>query len=89
MAHSEPIFETARLYARPMGQGDLEEFVTYRADPEVARFQSWSGYSVADGQALLDSMEGHRLGTPGEWYQLALEERWGAPSWAISRPRSA
>jgi RimJ/RimL family protein N-acetyltransferase len=74
MAHSEPIFETARLRARPMAMGDLGTFVAYRADPEVARFQSWSDYSLDDGRALLASLEGHRLGAPGEWYQLALEE---------------
>lgn len=77
MALSEPIFETARLRARPMVQADLATFVAYRADPEVARFQSWSDYSLENGRALLASLEGHRLGTPGEWYQLALEEHAG------------
>ncbi|HXH80137.1 GNAT family protein [Nocardioides sp.] len=77
MAPSESIFETARLRARPMIAGDLGAFVAYRADPEVARFQSWSDYSLEDGRALLASLEGCRLGTPGEWYQLALEEHAG------------
>lgn len=77
MAHTESIFETARLRARPMDIGDLETFVAYRADPEVARFQSWSNYSLEDGRALLASLEGHRLGAPGEWYQLALEKHAG------------
>lgn len=75
--HSESIFETARLRARPMVLGDLGMFVAYRADPEVARFQSWSDYSLEDGRALLASLEGRRLGTAGEWYQLALEEHAG------------
>jgi RimJ/RimL family protein N-acetyltransferase len=77
MAHSEPIFETARLRARPMVMGDLATFVAYRADPEIARFQSWSDFSLEDGRALLASLDGHRLGTPGEWYQLALEQHGG------------
>lgn len=75
MSTSETIFETVRLIARPMVPGDLEPFVAYRADPEVARFQGWSDFSLADGRALLTSQEGARLGTPGEWYQIALEER--------------
>jgi len=33
-----------------MGQDDLHAFVAYRADPEVARFQSWSDYSLDDGR---------------------------------------
>lgn len=77
MAHSEPIVETARLRARPMVQRDLKTFVAYRSDPEVARFQSWSDYSLEEGRALLASMEGLSLGSPGEWYQLALEEHAG------------
>ncbi len=64
MAHAESIFETPRLRARPMGMGDLGTFVAYRADPEVARFQSWNDYSLEDGRALLASLEGRRLGTP-------------------------
>jgi RimJ/RimL family protein N-acetyltransferase len=75
MSISEPIFRTARLRARPMHEGDLGAFVAYRADPEVARFQSWSDYTLDDGRALLASMEGRRLGTPGRWFQLALEEQ--------------
>lgn len=77
MSTSEPIFETARLRARPMMLADLETFVAYRADPKVARFQSWSNFSLEDGRAFLASLEGCRLGTPGEWYQIALEERTG------------
>ena len=75
MATPELIFETERLRARPMVLDDLEPFVAYRADPEVARFQSWSDFSLADGRALLAALEGSTLGTPGEWYQIALEDR--------------
>lgn len=74
MLSSEPIFETARLRARPMHQGDLRAFVAYRADPDIARFQSWSDYTLKDGRELIDSMQGLTLGTPGHWYQLALED---------------
>jgi RimJ/RimL family protein N-acetyltransferase len=74
MDRSEPIFETARLRARPMVQDDLHAFVAYRADPEIARFQSWSDYSLEEGRALIASMQRLSLGTPGEWFQLALEE---------------
>ncbi|MGZ5399014.1 MAG: GNAT family N-acetyltransferase [Nocardioides sp.] len=75
MSDTESIFETARLTARPMVLDDLEAFVAYRADPEVARFQSWSDFSLDDGRRFLASLEGCRLGTPGEWCQIALEER--------------
>ena len=77
MNNGEPIFETARLVARPMAHGDVQAFVAYRSDPEVARFQSWTDYSLDEGSALIASMEALSLGAPGHWYQLALEERSG------------
>jgi len=75
MATPELIFQTARLRARPMVLDDLEPFVAYRADAEIARFQTWSDFTLADGRALIASLEGSTLGTPGEWYQIALEDR--------------
>lgn len=66
-------FETARLQARPFTSGDLDAFVAYRADPEVARYQGWSDYTVEEGRALIASMTSVAPGTPGEWYQFALE----------------
>jgi aminoglycoside 6'-N-acetyltransferase len=38
----DDFFVTPRLRARRMVADDLEPFVAYRSDPEVARFQSWS-----------------------------------------------
>ena len=66
-------FETERLRARQFTPGDVEAFVAYRADPDVARYQSWSDYTTTQGQALVESMQGVEPGVPGEWHQLALE----------------
>ena len=68
-------FETARLLARAFGPADVEAFVAYRADPDVARYQSWSDYTREDGEAFVASLQGARPGVPGEWFQFALEER--------------
>ena len=32
------VFETPRLRARPFDPADVEAFVAYRADPDVARY---------------------------------------------------
>ena len=67
---------TERLRVRPFQVDDLEAFVAYRSDPEVARFQSWdSAYSLADAQAFLGSQRGLAFGQPGEWLQLAIVDR--------------
>jgi RimJ/RimL family protein N-acetyltransferase len=67
---------TERLLLRPFQVDDLEAFVAYRSDPEVARYQSWdAGYSTADGNRFLESQRGLAFGRPGEWLQLAITDR--------------
>jgi RimJ/RimL family protein N-acetyltransferase len=75
MSPSAAFFETPLLRVRPFGDDDLEEFVAYRAHPEVERYQSWSNFTVDSGRALIESMRGLSPGVPGQWYQFAVEER--------------
>ena len=64
---------TERLRIRPFQVDDLEAFVAYRSDPEVARYQSWDRtYSMADAESFLRSQRGLVFGQPGEWLQLAI-----------------
>ncbi len=70
------MIETARLRLRPFGPADLPAFAAYRADPEVARHQSWdAGYTLADAERFLAEQTGGALGTPGAWVQLAIAGR--------------
>jgi RimJ/RimL family protein N-acetyltransferase len=67
---------TERLSLRPFQAADLEAFVAYRSDPEVARYQSWdSTYSMADAESFLSSQRGLVFGQAGEWLQLAIVDR--------------
>ena len=67
---------TERLSLRPFRADDLEAFVAYRSDPEVARYQSWdSPYSMADAESFLSSQRELVFGQPGEWLQLAIVDR--------------
>ncbi|MFC4783952.1 GNAT family N-acetyltransferase [Nocardioides sp. MAHUQ-72] len=68
-------FETPRLRARPFSPVDVEAFVAYRTDPDVARYQSWSDYTRERGEAFVESLQGAEPGVPGEWFQFALEAR--------------
>lgn len=71
----EVYFETERLVARAMVPGDVAAFAAYRADPAVARYQSWDAYTREQAAELVSAMADLRPGLPGEWYQLALEDR--------------
>jgi RimJ/RimL family protein N-acetyltransferase len=64
---------SARLALRRFRADDIETFVRYRADPAIARFQSWENFTAADGQAFFASLSGQHPDTPGEWFQFAIE----------------
>jgi RimJ/RimL family protein N-acetyltransferase len=66
---------SARLRLRRFREADLPFFCRYRADPEVARFQSWSVFTEADGRLFFDSQCKLDPDTPGAWFQLAIELR--------------
>ena len=65
-----------RLVLRPFRESDLEAFVAYRSDPEVARYQSWdTPYTAAQAAAFFEDLKCAQAGSPGVWYQLAVERR--------------
>ena len=66
--------ETDRLLLRHFRDSDLEEFLAYRSDPQVARYQGWSApYDAMIGRAFVDEMKNAVPGTPGKWFQAAIE----------------
>lgn len=68
--------ETPRLVLRRFAADDLDAFVAYRADAEVARYQSWdAGYSRSKGEEFIEWVSSVHPDTPGEWYQFAIERR--------------
>jgi RimJ/RimL family protein N-acetyltransferase len=68
-------FETERLVVRPFRIEDAEPFAAYRADPEVARYQSWSDYTIDQARDYVASLQDEQPGVPGDWFQLAIEVR--------------
>jgi RimJ/RimL family protein N-acetyltransferase len=52
---------------------DLEPFVAYRNDPEVARYQSWEGISELEARAFLQEQKERQPGVAGQWFQIAIE----------------
>ncbi len=68
--------ETPRLILRPFEERDIPVFSAYRSDPEVARYQGWEApYSSEQAAAFAAGMQAAQPGTPGQWYQLAIEVR--------------
>jgi RimJ/RimL family protein N-acetyltransferase len=65
--------ETERLTIRRFRAEDLDSFVAYRADPDVARFQSWQNFVRAEGVEFIAEMARQHPDTPGVWFQFAVE----------------
>lgn len=71
---------SARLRLRPLDATDVDAFVAYRRDPEVARRQSWDvDYDVAQARALVRDQPISGLPGPGDWLQLAIRPLEGGP----------
>ena len=65
---------TTRLILRSFRESDAEDFSAYRSDPDIARYQGWDApYSIERARFFIAHMQRTQPGTPGDWYQLAIE----------------
>jgi RimJ/RimL family protein N-acetyltransferase len=64
--------KTSRLIIRRFQDGDLDAFLDYRNDPEVARYQSWESISAPRAQAFIQEQKALTPGVPGQWFQFAV-----------------
>lgn len=70
------VLETPRLRLRPFCEGDIDAFCSYRSDPLVARYQGWDApYPRGKAAAFITRMAAALPGTPGGWYQWAVERK--------------
>ncbi|WP_394130538.1 GNAT family N-acetyltransferase [Shewanella maritima] len=70
-----PTLTVEQLQIRPFTEADLVSFARYRAIPEVARYQSWSNYSLLDAKRLLANSHYDQFAQAGKWYQLAIVDK--------------
>ena len=66
---------TERLILRRFTDPDLNKFLSYRQDTQVARFQSWSMLSYSEAQSFISEMQIAVMGIPGEWFQIAIAHK--------------
>ena len=66
------ILRSPRLNLRRLRMEDAAPIAAYRSLPEVALFQSWESFSLADAAKLIDEQAAVVPDTPGTWLQFAL-----------------
>jgi len=65
--------QTARLVLRNFIDSDLESFLAYRNDPEVAKYQGWGlPYPREKGEAFIAFMKERIALKQGGWIQFAI-----------------
>jgi len=65
---------TERLILRRFEEGDLEAFVDYRCDPQVARYQSWSDFDTGEARVFILEQRTVSLAAPNQWFQIAIAD---------------
>jgi ribosomal-protein-alanine N-acetyltransferase len=64
---------TNRLIIRNLRETDLADFVEYRSDPEVCKFQGFEPFTREQGKEYLESLKDGTFGKAGKWNQLGIE----------------
>jgi aminoglycoside 6'-N-acetyltransferase len=67
--------ETPRLILRHFRPSDLATLLAYRNDPEVARYQSWSGMTEANAAAFVAEQAKQPVAVAAAWLQIAIERK--------------
>ena len=70
-----PSLETKNFVLRAFESKDLKHFAAYRANPTIARFQSWSDYTYKDALHFFQNTNYSNFGGVGNWYQLAIANK--------------
>lgn len=65
--------EAKRLILRRFQDADLAAFVSYRNDPDIARYQDWEAVSAPRAQSMLQEQKRLEPGVPGPWFLFALQ----------------
>jgi RimJ/RimL family protein N-acetyltransferase len=65
--------DSRRVTLRRFTDSDLPLFLSYRNDPEVARYQSWESISPEDAKTYIQVQKALEPGIAGKWFQFAVE----------------
>ena len=66
---------TSRLTLRRFAAADLDRFLAYRSDPDVARYQGWTAQTRDEALSFIEGNQTAAFGVPGEWIQIAMAEQ--------------
>lgn len=72
----EPIhLTTSRLIIRSLVPNDLNDFLVYRSNPEVTKYQGFDIMNLEQAAAFIQLNSTKKYGIAGEWIQYAIENK--------------
>lgn len=66
------LVETERLVIRNIKPEDLDEFVIYRSNPDIVKFQSFDVMDRLQAAAFIENQKDKMFGEPGQWVQFSI-----------------
>ncbi len=69
------LLETSRLILRPFTRRDLPDFIAYRNQPKVSRYQSWHTFSAKEAEEFYSQQQSISFNQDESWFQVALEHQ--------------
>lgn len=67
------ILETRRLLLRKLKIGDVADFVEYRSDSDVCKFQGFEPLTEEKAIEYIEELKDGEFGEAGKWFQLGIE----------------
>lgn len=65
--------KSKRLLLRNLRKADLADFLAYRQDPEVCKYQGFDTFSEQQAIDFIEQQKAIRLGEVGHWVQIGIE----------------
>lgn len=67
--------ESRRTILRTLEERDLEDFLYYRSNSEVARYQYWQPFTRSEALEYINKHKSSKPGVQGEWFQLGIVDK--------------
>lgn len=67
--------ETAQLIIRHLTLSDLSDFIIYRSNPEVTKYQGFDVMTMEQAEDFIKDNSSKYFGKAGEWVQYGIENR--------------
>ncbi|WP_149207536.1 GNAT family N-acetyltransferase [Flavobacterium johnsoniae] len=67
--------ETPRLIIRHLSIHDLSNFIIYRSNPEITKYQGFDVMNLEQAEEFITENAAKYFGKAGEWVQYAIENR--------------